>query len=43
MCLGKWEEVLNWLPPGFEPRLIGSEPCLLLVPYSAVNYLELPK
>jgi hypothetical protein len=30
-------------PQGFEPRLIGSEPCLLLFHGSTVNYLELPR
>jgi hypothetical protein len=30
-------------PQGFEPRLIGSEPCPPLFCHSAVNYLKLPK
>jgi hypothetical protein len=31
------------IPQGFEPRLIGSEPCPRLFCYSTVNYLELPR
>jgi hypothetical protein len=30
-------------PQGLEPRLIGSEPLTLPLPYPAANYLEVPK